>query len=425
MSSQCRKGIGSLAGLGLLCATATGAMAGDDVPPWDQARQFGTTSVRDRPRDGKQPDGIRIGNYLLFPELGFTSTLINDSSLKHYGKGRELQTGLSAGAKLYSQFSRHALDFELHGNLLSDNDHERFDLSGSKARMFGRIDIDHGHNLYGDASVEYRRDDDVTTELPTGAREPLRSVVARAEGGLARNVGRVSATVGARFVRHDYEDVAANDGSILDQSFRNFSQVSPFLRMAYNFSPGYRVFGEVAGIRHMQADDPALDRSADGVRVNGGVEFELTPLVKVLLSGGYLGQDYVQPGIADVQTYSYEGRVDWNVSPLLSLGFTARRNLDPTSFGNAYGRLSTMVGIRADYEMRRNLIVSAEASLREFEYLGENRVDHAWVGRVGLEYFLSRNWLLTIGYEHQDLASSVEGLDRQVDKVTVGAKFRY
>ena len=418
-------GMAGLASLGAAASCLSCLPAAADDLPWDNAKLYGAVSVRDRPRTAFEPDGIRIGNYMMLPEVGLRTSITMDSLDSGTRPPRDLQYEVGTGVEFRSQLPRHLLDFKAKGRAVAHHDQEELRYIDGKLQVIGRLDIDHRTSLFGRAGTELLHEESIDEERPKGARRPPALMVHRAEGGLQHHAGRIDTSIGARYARFDYQDAEANDGSAIDQDARSFSMLEPFAALGLRLSPGYRVFSEVSGRRLENRGNDRIDRDAEGFQAGAGVELELSPLVRIMMKGGYFQQDYLQPGLIDIATHYYEGRLDWYVTPLVSLTFGTARNVYATSFGEASGRIVTAYSVKADYEMWRNLIVSAEASYKIGEYIGEAREDKIWMGRVGVDYMASKHWLFTFGYEHQELQSSESDVERKLDKVTIGAKYRF
>ena len=396
-------------------------VAAEDLP-WDVAKEYGAVAVRERPRTAYEPEGIRVGNYVMLPEIGFRTSLTNDDV---DGRARDFKYDLVTPLEARSQLPRHLLDFRAEGRATAHHDREELRYIDGKLKVIGRFDIDHRTSLFGDASTEIVHEENVDEERPAGISRPPAVWVNRAEGGLKHRMGRIDASIGVRYTRFDFQDAEANDGTIIRQDSRNSSVIEPFAMVGYRFSPGYRVFAEVSGSRLDNQGDATIDRDSTGAQAGVGVEFELSPLVRVLLKGGYTQHEFSQPGLTDIAAPVYEARVDWLVSPLVSLSFNTRRNVYATSFGEASGRLVTAYGVKADYEIWRNLLLSAEGTLKIADYIGDDRSDKIWIGRIGLDYMASKHWLFNVGFEHQELVSSDSQFDRRFDRVIVGAKYRF
>jgi len=389
---------------------------------WDRAKELGAVSVRDRTRTEFEPDGIRVGNYLLFPEIGFRTSFTNDTS---GARTRDWRYDLTAALEARSMLPRHLLDVKLEGRATAHSEPESLRYLDGKARVTGRYDIDHATNLFGEASSELVHEENVDEELPAGISAPPAVLVQRAMAGFRRNIGRIDVAVGARYAQFEFENAKTNDGQTLNQSYRNYSTVEAFTSIGYHFSPGYRLFAEASGFETDNKGNEIADRDSVGAKGSAGIEFELSPLVKVMLKGGYSYHDFRQPGLNDVGAATYEARLDWYVSPLVSLTFNTGRDVFSTSYADASARIVTSYGVRADYEVWRNLILTGEAAYKIADYIGDTRTDNIWIGRIGLDYMASKHWLFTVGYEHQELNSSQREFNRKFDRVMVGAKYRF
>jgi hypothetical protein len=147
--------------------------------------------------------------------------------------------------------------------------------------------------------------------------------------------------------------------------------------------------------------------------------------VRLTLKSGIVQQDYRQAGLIDILEPTWEGRLEWLVTPLVTLTLAAQRDVRATSYGSASGQLLTSYSLKADYELWRNLIVTAHGAWREATYLGATREDTVLVGGIALEYMHTKNWLTTLSYEHQQLTSTDADYSRSLDKVGVSVKYRF
>lgn len=63
--------------------------------------------------------------------------------------------------------------------------------------------------------------------------------------------------------------------------------------------------------------------------------------------------------------------------------------------------------------------------MRNDNYLGTSRQDDLFLARAGLDYYFTKNWLFTFGYEHQVRDSTDDSLDMHRNRFMVGAKLRF
>jgi hypothetical protein len=65
------------------------------------------------------------------------------------------------------------------------------------------------------------------------------------------------------------------------------------------------------------------------------------------------------------------------------------------------------------------------ASFAEDQFQGVARKDRIYSAKLGVDYYATRNWLFTFGYEHQVRDSTDAAYDMTRDRFTVDAKLRF
>ncbi|MBS0240680.1 MAG: outer membrane beta-barrel protein [Proteobacteria bacterium] len=427
MKLSTKAGIAGLAGLGAAATlAASAARAADNV--WHNAEASTMQSGGGPPRDGwPAPEGIRVGNFLIQPDAGVRTYFRSDKQEGTPGRTDTMQYEASVGLDVRSDLPRHFFALKLEGRALSEQGLDNLTTLGGSARMVGRYDIDHSMSLNALASalVQQRQEQALDADRVKGASTPYASATYGAEINFKRTVGHLDTSIGSRLTQFSVLGSSNTDPANAGAQAGDTTIVEPFARVGWTFSPGYRAFTEVAGRFQTYSSDAAINRDAQGFQALGGVEFLVTPLVKAMIKGGYFELDFASQGVSDIKTYVYEGRLDWSVSPLVNIGFGTKREVVPTSYGDASGRVATSYTMHAGYEMWRNLTITAEAGLRYSDYVGDPRADEWWMGKVGFDYILNQNWVLSLSYEHQALTSNVAGLDHSFDRVMAGVRWRY
>ena len=62
---------------------------------------------------------------------------------------------------------------------------------------------------------------------------------------------------------------------------------------------------------------------------------------------------------------------------------------------------------------------------RESEFFGERRRDQVMIGRVGADYYHTKNWLFSVAYEHQTQSSNIEEDNLTRNRVWLTTKLRF
>lgn len=405
----------------------SGGLAAADLR-WDTAQQFGAVSVRDRAYAAYQPDGLKIGNYLMFPEVGLSTTWddnVTGVTGKFDKKIADFRHELSTVVKLESHLPRHMLDFMIGAKYVSFQRNDHMEHLDGFATVRWRLDIDHAHSFTGYASSELAHVEELGDERPSSARNAPQVIKNKAEAAFKRDAGRLYASVGALYQSWNYSDATTFSGANVDLDSRDAWIISPFVRWGYRVSPGYKIVGDLIAHHQENRGGDGIDRDARGLEGLVGTEFEITSLLKATLKAGYRGQNYRQATLDDIYAPVWEGRLQWLITPMVTLSFHAKRSIFATTYGDSSGRLDSTFGAKVEYEMWRNLIVTGLAEYRSSDFIGSNRVDELYVGRLSAEYAHTKNLFFTFEYEHQNRQSNLSEFEVTKNKVMVGAKWRF
>jgi hypothetical protein len=435
-----RAGLWATAALAAAWASSAGALdLGDDdtgltetvahrqaLKSYDNIKKYGAERIVERDRKPFRPDGIRIGNYVIFPEAG--SKLVFDDNIFASPSNRvaDLRHELTSKVRLESHLPRHVLDFSFGGKLVSYLEHDQLDHADAFATANGALHFNHAHTLSVGLLSALEHEDLLDPSAPEDAAELTPVWHNRASMTLKRDAGRLYGSIGVRAESWDYQDVEARDGSTIDQDFRDVSIFSSQLTLGYRFSPGYELQANFRVLRQETPTAGSEDLDADGYEATAGLAAEINPLVRWRLMGGYGVRDYDQPGLETAASSLLEAELQWLPTQLMTITAGARRQIsDGVTSDGASGRIDTSLSARLDYEVRRNLVFTLQGEYRDSDFIGEARHDQLATGRIGLEFLWTKNWLLSLGYEHQHRESNVDEFDLTRNKVWVGAKFRF
>ncbi len=397
----------------------------DRLRVWDNIKMYGAETVNDRDRSYAKPDGLRAGNYLIYPSAGAAVVFDDNIFLHDVEKVSDIRTELTPGIKLQSQLPRHVLDFSLDGKIVNYFENTDQDYASVRAKLDGALHFDAAHTIAVSAlsALEHEERDDPS--FPLTARGPVPVFHNRASAGITRDVGRLYGTVAATAESWDYHDVEAVNGSTLDQDARDTRVLSSQVRFGYRFSPGYEFVGKVRGLVEDNEGTIGRDRDAWGFEALAGIAFETNPLLRWRILGGYGVRDYEQAGLASLETTLLEADVQWLPTQRLTIyGTLARQILEAADIASS-GLVQSSAKIRAEYEIYHNLVMTGGLEVREDDYQGLDRADTIYQARAGLDYYFTKNWLFTFGYEYQVRDSSNDALDMHRNRFTVGAKLRF
>ncbi len=392
---------------------------------YDNIKAYGAERVSERDRAYAKPEGLRAGNYTILPSVG-TSVVFDDNIFRSdLDKVSDWRSEITPSVKFQSHLPRHVLDMSLDGRIVNYLENTSQDYANVRAKIDSALHFDHAHTLSANflSAIEHEERGEIST--PLSASEPVQVFHNHASVGITRDVGRLYGTLMATFDRWDYADVRALNGDNLDQDYRNTDQFSTALRFGYRFSPGYEFVGKIRALRELNRGNDLYDRDASGYEVMAGLAFESSPLLRWRILAGYGFRNFDQVDIADVSTGLIEAQVQWLPTQHLTFTGIATRQIIAADAVQDAGRIETRLLGRIDYEIWHNVVMNLSMAYADAEYVGVERRDRTYTGRIGLDYHMNKNWLLSVGYEHIVRQSTEDLFDMSRNRVTIGAKLRF
>ncbi len=393
---------------------------------WDNAKMYGAERVADRDRKLYLPDGLRAGNYLVFPTIGATVLFDDNIYATNRNRASDVRYELVPVVRAKSQLPRHVLDFAVGAKLARHARNSELDTNDAFFSADGALHFDHAHTLAVSVLSALNHEDRIAPEAPRNAIEKTGVFHNRAVVGLKRDAGRMYAGFSTSAERWDFQDVKARDGSTIDQDHRDTQILSAQTLLGYRASPGFELQTKLRALRQTNAGNPLVDFTATGYEAVAGLAAEINPLLRWRLLGGYGIRDYDAAKLGTAGHSLLEAEVQWLPSQLSTITLTARRAYaEGISGDGAGGRIDNEFKARLDYEVLRNLVFTFGGEYRESEFFGEDRRDRVTTGRAGIDYYHTKNWLFSLGYEHQTQRSNVDEDNLTRNRVWLSTKLRF
>jgi hypothetical protein len=386
------------------------------------------TSVADRPRPEYAPIGGRIGSFFVYPEFGLATEATDNVLATGEDRRSDLAALLTSKVSLRSGFTRHALGLSAHYDQSLHLRQTSEDVSRYGARLEGRYDIAVDSWIAGSGTADREAEPRASFNSPTGASEPSRFTREGVTLNVQRTAGRLTLGVGGSITALRFSSVAYPDGQSLSQRYRDSNDYAGNLLIGYEFQPGIRAIARAAlgWIDYtLAAGDPRqpthLNRDSRGLRVEGGLRFELTSLLTGEARIGYLRRNYKSPQLRDTSGLSFGADLLWNLTSLTSLRFSADRRVDEAASTTIAGNRITEFSLGADHEYRRNLILSAGARHLTIAPLGPSPSSHEIRAEAGARLLVSRRLSVRVGYRFSDRTSSGAEHVYRENRVTIAA----
>lgn len=401
-----------------LVASSVAALA-DDTTPSSQTpiTDVRGQSVRDRARPGYDAVGIRAGSFMILPKVDVSETYNDNIYATETNTESDFITAVSPSIRIQSLWSRHALGLEAGLSKYwygSNSTEDRLDWN---VGAHGRLDVLRDTNITGDVSYQQAHEDRGSANSPTSAAEPVEYDLFSSSVGLFQRFNRVTARLTGGLDQYSYKDVALLGGGVLDESARDRKEYVGGLRLAYDISPDTNVYAEGKLNKRSYDVSVPVDRDSNGYEAVVGSEFKLSRLAQGEVYVGYQRQTYDASYYSAASGLAYGANVNWFVTPLTTVRFSAASTIQESIDPAASGYWSQKVGIGLDHELLRNLILSGDVSYENDDFGDISRKDDVTSAVVGATYLLNNFFAVGINYGIVDRNSNVTGADYTQNQV--------
>jgi hypothetical protein len=385
--------------------------------------------VLERERPDYDAVGIHAGGFTIYPKLDVETDYIDNVFAAATGEKSDVTFSINPVITAQSNWGRHSLSLQASVDQTEFSHYASEDTTAWYVRADGRIDV-HGQSYINfGADVQHQYEPRGNAVSIGNTAHP---VSYDTEGLYVRGVygeDRIRASFDGAFRNIAYDNVAVLTqvpggvfAGIAQESLRNLYSYGGAGRIDYALTPDEAVFAKVtvtsSDYLHGTMNVSAATDRRDAVEVQAltGATFDITALTRGEVGVGYVDHDYQSRFYRALSGFSLAAKVDYFPSQLVTLSMVAARQVRDAAFSNASGFFANTIAVEADYELRRNIIVSAATGYEYDQFAGINRNDNVWNLQGQARYFLTRN----IG-----IGATLSYADRQSTGAvaTIGPKF--
>ncbi len=380
-----------------------------------------------RPAEIYAPLGIRRGGFLLFPELSLSSfyidNLFRSATNPQSDQGLELQSGL----RISSNWSRHALELDLRG---TRQFLDRFDEEAERrysAQAKARLDITARTRLKSSLFYHFDTESRSSQELPDSAAERTRTHTYGASTNLSHRFNRLTLALRGSTTQYVYENVRLNDGTVLNNRDRNYTELLGGLRASYEFSPALTAFADIAfnTRRFRQSlDDDGFRRGSKGLEFVSGIELTVSEKLRGGLAIGYGRQKVADPRLKDLAGLIFEANLEYRPSALTTIELRAGSELNETVIANSAGSVLRVAEIDIAHALRRHFAVLLGASFTSTDYQDVALDLEEITLRAGFDYYWAREVALSGRFEHSRTKAQLAQDNYSENQFRLGLKLR-
>ena len=386
-------------------------------------------SVAARQRPDFDPTPISLSSFQLFPAINLAGFYDSNIYSRPVAKNDDVVTKINPSLTAASNWGRHAVAFTglADINTFAINDEENN--IGGVAQLEGRFDIANQTWVAGSTSYQRVTEPRGSSNTIGAAAEPTQFDIFSAGTELYRGAGLLKAKVNYDFNYKDFDAVALIPAGSASQTNRNRTNHRVKTEVSYDLTQNLKPFVR-GGYDFMDYTNNSL-RNSNGYNIDAGAKFDFGGVTTATAFAGYKGRDYYNYASGGINTFDFGADVLWNVTELTSIQAEANRSIEETILGGAVAPgssnafVATGGSLTATHELRRNIILEANASFTNNDYKNNVRNDDVLGLGLGGRYYINRNFYSDVTYDFVKRMSNVAtaDYDRHVALLRFGAQY--
>jgi len=381
--------------------------------------------VRQRQHPEADPTGLAYNGILFYPSvlagMEFDSNIY--ASSQNAAEDMALVLAPELRIQSESEAAQHTFDLGASHRQYQSFDSENRTEAHARLTSARRLAMDVRLDTLFEAARKFEARGSSLTA--SDAAKPIAYRDLRAETTVTKIFNRLGVAVGGGVRALAFEDGETFSGTPLEQGFRDGTIITASVKPFYEISPGYRAYSLLKVNRRDYEGTGSLNRDSEGYDARAGLEFPLTSMVFGSIDLGYLLQNYSNPSIPNADGLSAKANLNWLMTPLMTVSLFGSRQVAELAAQDQEARIDLTVGARVDYELRRNLIATVEASYTDEDFTGSNRNDDILHVGTQIDYFMNAYCSFGIKYSYFERNSNdVEfSFDRHLVMLNVTAQY--
>ena len=375
------------------------------------------------------PIGIRLGSFLLFPELEVGADLTNNVLDTHFDTRSDMGPELKPRVRLDSDWGRHALSFEANADRIWYSDFPIADTKNYQLLARGRLDVMSRTHLSGEIEKSHVQENPSSISITDISNANTAVDEQHATAGLEHTFNRLTLKFTGTVADYDYADDTDQglSGPVPFADIRDYRDTIGTLRSTYEFQSSWAGFIETS-INERDYQEPitvaGIRQGSTGFTTLAGVNLRVAGTLFGEIAGGWGEQQPIDDSLKTIKGPLINGDLIWMPTPMTKLEFLARTEIDETSFEDSAGAIDHFFELSLQHAFWRYLVLGVYGSYEVADFVGDPQIDRRTkIGATG-EYYFNPVMSAYARYEHTDFNSSDAGSDFVEDELKIGLKFR-
>ena len=331
---------------------------------------------------GYEPVGARVGSFVILPEiellLGYDDNVLTQSDDEEDRDPNALGADdafatVAARVAVNSEWRRHRVEGRAFARHTAYLDWPSENATEAGGRVEGVYDISRRSAVRAHVSADLLSEDRTSVGYVDQARSPSR--LTRVEMGATYFHDFDPLLLEGELLaqRVEFHDATSFGGERIEQDYRDTDYWRGAVQASYDVSPGIaalvRTEIDRLDYRSQRPGNP-LKRGSTGFKIEAGTKLLLTQLITGELRAGYLSRTSDDPNLPDPSGVSIGGAINWRVTPLTTLDFSADRAIEEGGSELTIGNLRTQGRVMVEHELRRNIVLVGRARVARIETVG-------------------------------------------------------
>jgi hypothetical protein len=378
---------------------------------------LGERPVASHPQDFK-PLGVRAGAFMLHPGVQLAAQWTDNAFYANTDLRSDTIYHVRPYISAQSTWSRHSLNVSLAADIAFYNKYSERNYEDYFFGINGRVDVK--NRSFFTYSLDYMNlHEGLNNRTSEQGIEPTRYDLYGGRLAYDHTFNRVSLAATIGWNRFDFDDVIKVDGEVIDNDDRDRETTSYTFKAAYQIRSDKQVFVRFNGYDtkyDQQFDRNGYDRTGSGYSIDGGISFSVTGRLNGDVFATYYNRDFDDPRLESNSGWLLAGGagLEWNPTALTSVYGRIASSVQDTTDANSSSYVNTMLSLRVDHELRRDLQLNGflAYSINDYDSIdltAENlrTEDNIFRAGLGLNWFINRHLYLNASYSYETLASSL------------------
>jgi hypothetical protein len=376
------------------------------------------------------PIGIRLGSFLLFPEVEFGADLSNNVLDTKFDAQPDAGPEVKPNIRVDSDWNRHSLTFIANGDRIWYQNFPVADTKNYQLLLRGRLDVMSRTHITGEIEKSQTQEGPSSISITdiSNANDILHEQHATA--GLEHPFNRLTLKINGTVADYNYSESQDTDlvGPVPFEDIRDYQEVLGTLRSTYEFQPSWAGFIETSiNTRDYRELDTVsgLRRGSSGFTALAGVNLRLAGTVFGEISGGWGEQNPIDDSLSTISGPLVNGDLIWLPRPSTKLEFLARSEIDETTLEDSAGAIDHFFELSFQQALWRYLVLGVYGSYEQADFSDDPEIDRRRKVGATAEYYFNPMWSTYFRYEHTDFTSTPDSEDDFIeDEFKIGMKLR-